>query len=176
MTPKRHPLQHVQRFLVILCLALAGYTVYELGRPQRVLPLERDTEQAVRVVPALLPEPGGDLPPVTAFAEIVERPLFMENRRPYVAPAPAPVTVIEPEPPPAAPVEPDITEQVSLRATIIIGEKRMALIQELAMGEQRRLNRGEAYNGWTLTGVDTDSISMRKGEVVRQITLKKGQP
>ena len=89
--------------------------------------------------------------------------------------APVPVVVSEPEPEPVIMVEPDITEQISLRATIIIGKKRIALVQELAIGKQRRLNQGDAYNGWTLTRVETDGISMQKGEEVRQIELKKGQ-
>lgn len=123
--------------------------------------------------PLLLQETEGDIPLIEAFAEIIERPLFMENRRPYVAPTP--VVVREPEPEPVVLVEPDITEQVSLRATIIIGEKRIALVQELAAGKQRRLAQGEAYNGWILTNVETDGISMQKGEEARQIKLKKGQ-
>lgn len=171
MKHKRKPLRNTRRAMTVLCVILAGAAVYELARPHRIAQLELKAGRNAEDLSALLQEREGDIPPLAAFAEIIERPLFMENRRPYVAPAP--VVVREPEP--AAPVEPDITEQIALRATIIIGKKRIALIQELAIGKQRRLNQGEAYNGWTLTRVETDGISMQKGEEVRQLELKKGQ-
>ena len=172
MKQKRTPLRNTRRSLTVLCVVLAGAAVYELVRPHHIPQLVRQAGRASQDVTALLPQREGDVPPLETFVEIIERPLFTENRRPYVAPAPA--VIREPEPV-VAPVEPDITEQISLRATIIIGKKRIALIRELAIGKQRRLNQGEAYNGWTLTHVETDGISMQKGEEVRQIELKKGQ-
>lgn len=172
MKHKRKSFRNTRRMLTVLCVILAIAAVYELVRPHRIPQLEHQAGRDAKAVSALLQEREGDIPPIAAFAEIIERPLFMENRRPYVAPAP--VVVREPEPEPVAP-EPDITELIALRATIIIGKKRIALIQELAIGKQRRLIQGEAYNGWTLTRVETDGISMQKGEEVRQIELKKGQ-
>lgn len=171
MKHKRKPLRNTRRMMTVLCVILAAAAVYELARPHRIAQFELRAGRDAEDVSALLQVREGDIPPLAAFAEIIERPLFMENRRPYVAP----VVVREPEPEPVAPVEPDITEQIALRATIIIGKKRIALIQELAIGKQRRLNQGEAYNGWTLTQVETDGISMQKGEEVRQLELKKGQ-
>ncbi len=171
MKLKRQPLHRFQRVLLALCVVLSAYTIYELFRPQQASEFAQTTEQDTQTIAALLQQAGVDIPPIETFVEIIERPLFMQDRRPYVAPAP--VVIREPEP--QAPAAPDITEQISLRATIIIGEKRIALIQELANGSQLRLNQGEAYNGWTLTGVETGEISMKKGEEVKQIQLKKGQ-
>lgn len=171
MKQTRKPLRNTRRTLTVLCAILALAAVYELARPHRIPQFEREAGPDAQELSALLQETEGDMPPIEAFAEIIERPLFMENRRPYVAPAPVAVKAPEPAP---APVEPDITEQISLRATIIIGEKRIALVQDLAAGKQRRLKQGEAWNGWTLTRVETDAISMQKGEEVRQIALKKG--
>ena len=172
MKQKHKPLRNIRYILMALCVILAGVAVYELVRPHYVPQLEQEAGQDAGTgsASALLQELEGELPPIEAFVEIIQRPLFMENRRPYVAP----VALREPEPEPVAPVEADITEQVSLRATIIIGEKRIALIQELAIGKQRRLRQGETYNGWTLVNVETDGISMQRGEEVRQIALEKG--
>lgn len=173
MKHKHKPLRHFRHMLTVLCVILAAAAVYELARPYHTPQLERQAGWAPGGVSALLQAREGDIPPIETFAEIIERPLFMADRRPYVAPVP--VVVREPEPEPVVTVEPDIAEQISLRATIIIGEKRIALVQELAIGKQRRLNQGEAYNGWILTRVETDGIFMQKGEEVRQIELKKGQ-
>ena len=172
MKQTRKPLRNTRRMLAALCVILAFAAVYQLARPHRLPQLEREAGRDAEDLSALLRETAGAMPPLAAFAEIIERPLFMENRRPYVAPAPVAVRAPEPAP---APVEPDITEQISLRATIIIGEKRIALVQDLAVGKQRRLKQGESFNGWTLTHVETDGISMQKGEETRQIALKKGQ-
>ena len=171
MKHRRKPLWNTRRLMTVLCVMLAIVAGYELARPHRIPLLEYQAGRDAEAVSALLQEREKDMPPIAAFAEIIERPLFMENRRPYAAPAPVPVR----EPEPVAPVEPDITEQIALRATIIIGEKRIALVQELAIGKQRRLSQGEVYNGWTLTRVETGGISMQKGEEVRHIELKKGQ-
>ena len=158
------------RTLVVLCAILCGVTVYELGRPY--YPAYDETsvsrgEQAVAETPVAANEA---LPSIDAFSEIIERPLFMENRRPFVPPAP--VVTKKPETP--RPAEPDITTQISLRATIIIGDKRIALIQVLGDGKQQQLRQGEAFNGWTLAEIQTDSISMKKGNEVRRIDLNTG--
>ena len=171
MKLKRQRLNYLLVVMIVLCVVLSGFTVYELVRTHQVPHLAHAANQDAQTAATMVDETGWDIPSIEAVAEIVERPLFMENRRPYTAPAP--IVIIEPEP--QLPVEPDITEQITLRATIIIGEKRIALIQELANGKQLRLRQGEQFNGWTLTGVETNAISMKKGDVVKQIELKKGR-
>ena len=171
MKLKRQRLNYLLGVMIVLCVGLSGFTVYELVRPNQIPHLAYAANQDAQAAATMVDETGSDIPFIEAFAEIVERPLFMENRRPYSAPAP--IVINEPEP--QLPVEPDITEQIILRATIIIGEKRIALIQELANGKQLRLSQGEQFNGWTLAGVETNAISMKKGDEVKQIELKKGQ-
>ena len=160
----------VTRVLVVLCAIFCGITAYELVRPYYPVydatSSNRDEEPSAETSVAV----SEAIPSVDAFSEIIERPLFMENRRPFVPPAP--VVTEKPETP--RPAEPDITTQISLRATIIIGDKRIALIQVLGDGKQQTLRQGEAFNGWTLADIQTDSISMKKGNEVRRIDLNTG--
>ena len=156
--------------LVALCAILCGVTVYEMARPYRLTYPAPSAGQDKGAPTETGEAADAALPPINAFAEIIERPLFREDRRPFVPPpAPPPQT---PEAP--RPAEPDITEQISLRATIIIGAKRIALIQVLGDSKQQKLRQGEVFNGWTLADVQSDSIAMKKGDEVRRIELKTG--
>ena len=74
------------------------------------------------------------VPPPEAFSEIIERPLFMENRRPFV---PAPNKKRERP----GPVEPDISAQISLSAIAITDDKRIALIEN---NRDRKLKKTQA--------------------------------
>lgn len=170
MNINQQALRVFSRALAVLCAISCVVTTCELVRPY-------DTAYDAAFIdggeeaPADTTMPASEtIPAIDAFSEIIERPLFMENRRPYVPPAP--VVTKKPETP--RPEEPDIATQISLRATIIIGDKRTALIQVIVDGKQQKLRQGEAFNGWTLADVQTDSISMKKGNEVRRIDLNTG--
>lgn len=170
MNFNRQVIRLFQGGLVALCAILCGVTAYELVRPYRPAYPAPSPSQDKDAVAATTGTGDEAVPPMEAFSEIMERPLFREDRRPFVPP-PAPPAQ-EPEMPP--PVEPDITTQIALRATIIIGDKRIALIQVHGNDEQQKIRQGEAFNGWTLADVQSDSISMKKGDEVRRIELNTG--
>ena len=169
MNFNREAIRLFRGVLVGLCAILCGVTAYELVRPYRPAYPASSPAQDKGAVAAAMGTADEAVPPMEAFSEITERPLFREDRRPFVPP-PAPPQ--EPEMPP--PAEPDITTQIALRATIIIGDKRIALIQVHGNDEQQKIRQGEAFNGWTLADVQSDSISMKKGDEVRRIELNTG--
>ena len=160
-------LRRLQGLLIALCGLLFLFTVYELVRPY----------QLYSAVPSIEPDnwtmveaqPGTIKPvlPAEAFSEIVERPLFMENRRPYVAP----VSTKPGEHKRPHQAEPDIMTLISLSAIVITNDQRIALIKENRTRKLQQLRQGETYNGWTLTDIQTNSIAMQKGPDTRQIEL-----
>ncbi|MDE0155646.1 MAG: hypothetical protein OXS28_08600 [Gammaproteobacteria bacterium] len=162
-------MRSLRRLLLGACVCLAGYSVYEWTRPyappDTAPPASRDASALMESVIATTP----DLPPIETFAETLERPLFRADRRPYEAPQP----VIVDEPAPAPVVEIPLGEQVALRATIIIGEKRIALLHDLVNDIPLRLSRGDDVHGWTLSEVDTDSVVLQNGEARARLALKQ---
>ena len=103
-------------------------------------------------------------PPLDTYSEVVERPLFREDRRPYI-----PEPTVEREPP--GDTGPDITTLISLSATVINEDERIALIERKQDRKLQQLRQGEEFNGWTLNQIQADDITMQKGQETRHITL-----
>lgn len=163
------PVRSLRRLLLAACICLAGYTGYEWVRPYRapamLPPATRDALALTEGITATM----HDLPPIETFAETLERPLFRTDRRPYEAPQP----VIVDEPTPAPVVEIPLGEQVALRATIIIGEKRIALLHDIVNDSPLRLSRGDSVRGWVLSEVETDSVALQKGDARERLALEQ---
>lgn len=169
MIPAPHTLSTLRRLLLSICVCLAAYAVYEWFRPYAapaVTPAAREDASALMdsIITGL-----HDLPPLETFAETLERPLFRRDRRPYTAPQPQIVQA----PAPAPVVEIPLSEQVALRATIIIGERRIALLHDLVNDKPLRLSRGERVHGWILSEVDTNSVALQKDGALERLGLKQ---
>lgn len=102
-----------------------------------------------------------DLEPLEHFAEMVERPLFDESRRPAPAPPPAEeerVAQREPvrvqEPPPA----------LHLDGVVIVGGDRVAMVRGPGPHPARRLEAGGEVEGWVVSDVRPRAIVLRQGE------------
>jgi len=169
MKPAPQTRRSLRRLLLGACVCLAGCTVYEWTRPYAAPDTARPANPDVSGLMENIITSAHDVPPLESFAETLERPLFRTDRRPYEAPQP----VIVDEPAPAPVVEIPLGEQVALRATIIIGEKRIALLHDVVNDSPLRLSRGDSVHGWTLTEVETDSVALRKGEARERLALKQ---
>ena len=105
---------------------------------------------------------GLALPPVHDFSETVERPLFMETRRPSPPPPPGP----PPRSEPPAPVS------FQLMGVIESPKGRLALIAE-AKGKYRRLRLKDAIDGWEVTEIRDDRLFLEQGGLKQDIGLTK---
>ena len=167
--------RYIQRILVVLCGILFLSTVYELVRPYQFFPAVPSTVRDKQTV-IETPQYNANrtaLPPET-FSEIIERPLFMDTRRPWVAP----VSTDSNKHKGLRQTEPDILTLISLSAIVITNEQRIALIEDKRTGKLQQLHQGEMYGGWTLADVGTNSIAMQKGPHTRNMELivKQSRP
>lgn len=157
-----------RRILVVLCGILFLYMVYELVRPYQFFPAVPSTARDKQpVIETLQYNANRTTVPAETFSEIIERPLFMDNRRPYAAP----VSTGEKKHERPHQAGPDILTLISLSAIVIANEKRIALIEDNRTGKLQQLHQGEMYEGWTLTDVGTNSIAMQKGPDTRNMEL-----
>ena len=151
--------------LIAMCVLSSGLMVYEWVRPYGLSAnsplIHPDKEVAVADPKTLANRP---VPPLGTFSEMIERPLFREDRSPYVPEAPT-----EPEQP--RDTGPDITTQISLSAIVIDEDERIALIERRQDKKLQQLRQGEKFNGWTLNHIQADDITMQKGQLIRQIAL-----
>lgn len=159
----------VHFILFAICIALAGLLFIELntGNPEAentILPVASDLEKIA------IPDINQGLPPITEFQEIINRPLFMENRQPYVQ--------LEPE---IESEEPDLQEniiaaptaqQFMLTAVIITPETSTAIIQSGKNRELQHIIIGEKIDDWTLVEVHQQHIILKQGDTIQTVELE----
>ena len=107
------------------------------------------------------------LPMINAYQDIIDRPLFMENRQPYVLLAPKTKTNIKEMK----------SRQFSLSAVVITSEKNIAILQHAKSKTLQSVALGETIDGWTLTEVHEQHVVLKKGDNIKTLVLEiKGSP
>ena len=98
--------------------------------------------------------------------DFVNRPLFMEGRRPLAA-VQAPVAKVdkkEPAPPPK------MLENVKLLGVFSSGDAKGVILQENG-GDRRRLRVGDKTGGWTLISVEPRGAVFKSGGVESRLAM-----
>jgi len=108
--------------------------------------------------------------PLDDYADIVERPLFLEARRP---PDPEQEEVAEPEEP-----APTKKQEVTflLQGVLMTPESTMALLRVEQDNKVVRLRVGEKEGDWQVESIQPDSVSLRSGEEVVKVPLVRNKP
>jgi|GEM_PF-1832443 hypothetical protein len=108
--------------------------------------------------------PGFELPDLETYTTIVERPLFAENRLP-------------PDEEELESQTPVVSTPLTLKLMGIIftPRQRMALLQD-ARGKYKRLRPNESLDGWTLTALSGDKVSLQQGGEQKELILLKPRP
>jgi hypothetical protein len=145
--------------LALLCAGLCAVLYMELhGVSQRSLATEASGASARPDLPRP-EEPAVAVPPLAAYAPVIERPVFSPTRRPPLVPEP-----LEARP----------TRQggITLKGVVLSPQKRIALLEIPGSGsDPQRIAEGERLEGWTVEAVLADHVLMRNGEVMRRLEL-----
>ncbi len=151
------PMQALSAAAAVLTLTV----VLELLYPAR--PADADvvvSETATAVVPDF-----GDssyLPPSLAeLNEMLERPLFYNDRR-------------MPEPPSPVAVEAPTPLRLKLEGVAITTESRVAVLRNLENNQLVQLAEGMKHESWTLDSVTADGASFSRGQQVSTLALDPG--
>jgi len=108
-------------------------------------------------------------PKITAFNEIIERPLFNETRLPFETGKPEQTVVDTRKNNTKARNK---QEQLSLNAVVMTPDKQIAIIQSGQGKDLQRVALGEAIEGWTLADVSSHSIRLVKGKEIKDLELE----
>jgi hypothetical protein len=165
--------------LLLATCAAAGARLYdEWSRPPAA-----DESKPAALASAGSPASNADvalaLPPPEQFAVIVERPLFMQTRRPPPpAPAaePAPEANAEPapepapvEPPPEAPPPPKV--DFTLLGIVTDGDERLAMVRRQSDGAIVNIPEGGDISGWFAVRIDPERAVFRQGGIEEELVL-----
>jgi hypothetical protein len=113
----------------------------------------------------LAPLEAFDPPPLNQFADFVERPPFLQSRRP-----PLQAAAVEAVPPePAAAVAPSFTAK--LLGVRIQPQSRAALFYGSAEESARWVTEGEIIDGWTVYGIDESGVYLRYADQPYELRL-----
>ncbi|MAM71835.1 MAG: hypothetical protein CMP91_11915 [Gammaproteobacteria bacterium] len=113
---------------------------------------------------------AGIVNPDNAYSFIIDAPLFTVNREPYRPPvqeqeaeAVTPVAIAEPQP--------EETINFSIQGIILSPQTQIALLKLNSTSEVQRVRVGETIEGWEITGIENNQISIRKNADTRIIQL-----
>jgi hypothetical protein len=165
-----YPLQHSIRLILLgLCVIFTTILWFELN-PGHSNTVEIDLIN--------IDSPPKDLdvdlkeivfPDITAFDEIIERPLFNETRLPSEAQKQEQTVVNSRK---KNNQTRNIQEQISLSAVVITQDTQIAILQKGREKALQRVSMGETIDGWTLEDVSSHSIRLVKGNETKNLELE----
>lgn len=160
-SPWRWPL-----LLAVVCAGLAAILAAEVGMPP-----EADTTQVDRppqssasvssVAAAVTRGPSFTPGPLDSFADIVERPLFNETRRPAVSLA-AQDGVIAPL----------ADTSIQLTGVVLSEGRRIAVLQLEGAPRPVSVEVGSDVGGWKVEVIGAERVVLSQGEKSKEITIE----
>jgi len=168
MNKRRKSFQTIGQFLLLaICIGL-GYLLWEELDADYSNPKNMGVSQGESKMEQK-PDLGIDtiLPPISYFSEIVQRPLFFEDRKPYI--------YIESKADSNTRrknvVGKTRSNELLLSAVIITSDERIAIIQNGKDKKPQKMQLGDTVGGWTLTDVRPRSVKLMRGNEVRNLEL-----
>lgn len=154
--------------LALLCLVLGSALIIESAVMRRGDSVEAPSAaQPNAEMPASENETNADfeLPPIDAFSAFVDRPLFLEGRKPPAEVEAAP-----------APKEEDLAPlALTLMGVMLSHRGELAILAE-ASGKNRRVKLGGSISGWRLIALKPDHVTLQRGQEKRDLPLMKPRP
>ena len=151
----------VQLFLLLLNIGLG---IYLFMQSEADMPSAENNISVNADAKKLIAVTGNkkEFPLINAYQEIIDRPLFMDDRQPYISLAPKTKTNIK-----------EIkSRQFSLSAVVITLDKSIAIFEYAKSKTLQPITLGEAINGWTLTEVHEQHVVLKNGDNTKILELE----
>ncbi|HEX2201011.1 MAG TPA: hypothetical protein VHH93_03225, partial [Gammaproteobacteria bacterium] len=159
----KYPLTAVLGFVCTLLLAILVSELLFPPSPSVITPEASRTPQ----FPLLVKKDDFSLPPLSQFQAIIERPLFLQSRRPI----PSATT----ETSPTASKETRLN-QYSLTAVVIVPDKRLALLRSTTDKKIHKIEEGQDLQGWKLKEIKDDSALFQQVNESQELRLQRKTP
>lgn len=163
--------------LMLVAAGLAAVIYTELRGPSRGVTSPALPVEAAPVVESA-PPASFRLPDLDYYAEVVERPLFRDTRRPPEEEEEAAVA----EKPPAEATAKKL--DYVLTGVMMTPERRLAFLKSTAKGEAKRIKQGDTLDGWLVKLVQSKRVVLSRGarsqvlklQVVPETAPRTGKP
>ncbi len=156
--------------ITLLCLGVicTGLLLYELNRDYSLDSSELATNtdepdtQETEQLRELLAQ--------SEYTEIIERPLFMADRRPFVPDTSVAEEEIQQRQRPVR-ARDNSNQEYLLSAVIITEDKRIALLSSRQNRKLQKVALGDKIDGWTMTDIQSRQVSLTRGTEVKVLEL-----
>jgi hypothetical protein len=146
----------------VLYMELADSVGWLIGGEDPPLPAAAATGARDGAGPnAALQRAQRSLPPPDAYAEITERPLFMETRRPVPVADAAVETARKPVAVPA----------LVVHGILVSDARRMALMKTPSDNRLVQVSPGQQLEGWEVSAIEPDRVVITNGEDTAEFFL-----
>ena len=148
--------------LMGLCLILGGVIYLELSfgpSPPAAFPIAPGPPEPAVL---LVADPGFTMKPLGDFSEIARRPLFIPSRRPLPP---------DTEPPRPGPRKAE-RHRFTLKGVVIVGDERMAVLQQRRRRTVLRVVEGQKIDGWLVEAILPDRVVLHQGETREEVVLR----
>jgi hypothetical protein len=161
-----------QRYFQVLLTGTCFFLCYLLWQEIQATDISTTAENITNEMieeETVLSFPGieNTLPEIDEFDEMINRPLFFENRQPFVFEE---IADEKPEPKNTNTRKP--REEYSLNAVIITPNKKIAIIESSKAKELQRIALGENIDDWTLESVEPREIKLINGKETKTLVLE----
>jgi len=146
------------RLLLSLCGLLTLIIVVEWLAPVRADSVDEGIVDSVDAELPALTASNYVHPHIDDFAMILERPVFMQDRR--LPPEPVAERVAAPTP-----------IRLTLQGVALVAEAKVAVLRDAADQQLVQLTEGMSHNGWNLETVSAQSAVFRRGEELTELRL-----
>jgi len=156
-------------FLTCLCIAFVLITILDMNRNYELVIVEPSEELNVKASEYTVAKTEVvSIKPVSDYDQIIERPLFMPNRRPYTADG-----IVESRQNNGRKnlVTKSTQHEYMLSAVVITENRRIALLYSKKDNKLQKLNQGDELDGWTLIDIQPSQVSLKKGAAIKQLEL-----
>ena len=159
----KYPLTTVLGFVCALLLAILVSELLFPPSPSVVTPEASRTPQS----PLPVKKDDFSLSPLSQFQAIVERPLFLQSRRPI----PGATT----ETSPTVSKETHLN-QYNLTAVVIVPDKRLALLRSTTDKKIHKIEEGQDLQGWKLKEIKDESALFQQVNESQELRLQRKTP
>jgi hypothetical protein len=148
-----------------LCTLLAIVLTLELLPGRKAADSARASQPGKKPAVNLSRHDDFILPPLQQFREIVDRPLFVQTRRPAAVDKSASAVAGQPD---------ASLNQISLSAVIVSSTQRIALFRNTQDKKTIRVEEGKPLQGWLLKEVLAESVTLaREGQEQKFVLVRK---
>jgi len=157
--------------LTLILAGVASLLLVGVAIESAVLKSKRSAAAAASAEKAANPEAAApvdaedfELPDIQEYETIVERPLFMEGRRPGAEAGETTAAAV-----------PDTPLTVKLMGVAFTPTDKTALFVD-AKGKYKRLKKNGSIEGWTLVDFAPDKVTLQRGDEQKELPLIKPKP